>query len=117
MPFPISPLRRFNESLMDDATQVVRDTVYTDVDGYERTTEAVVADTVSFGVDLTASEQIVANQAGYRAQAKRYLPFGTDVTERDRLQVGDRTYEIESINTETSDGLSAAVELLVRRTT
>lgn len=102
---------------MDDATQVVRETVYTDVDGYERTTEAVVADTVSFGLDLSSSEQIVANQAGYRATGRRYLPFGTDVTERDRLQVGEKVYEIESINAETSDGLRAAVELLVRRTT
>lgn len=113
MPFPIAPLRRFNESMMDEPTEVLRLTETEVEPGYPRTVWATVASTKSFGLDLSAQEQIVANQAGYRAQGRRYLPFGTDARPEDRLKVGSKTYDIESVNSETSPGLSAAVECLV----
>ncbi len=114
--FPIAPLRKFSESLMTDVTQVLRFTETETEAGYPRPVWATVSTTVSYGTDLSANEQIVANQAGYHASAKRYLPFGTDVTVADRLQVGTKVYEIASMNSETTPGLTASVELLVSRT-
>lgn len=102
---------------MNDATQVIRDVEYIDARGLTRTTPQVVADTKSFGLELSEQEEIVANQANYHAQAKRYLPYGTDVRHGDRLNVNGVNYEIESVNNEISDNLKAVVECFVFRIT
>lgn len=115
MSFPIRTLRRFNESRMDEETDVLRQTEVETEPGYPTVVWNVVQRTVSRGRALGASEQIVANQAGYTATGRRFLPFGTDVAPEDRLKVGETVYEIESVDSETSPSQRAAVECLVRR--
>ncbi len=101
---------------MPDQTEVIRSVTTETEPGYPRTTDSVVLTTKSRKRAMNAREQIVANQAGYRADAMVHLPFGTDVRPDDRLRIDGHVYEVRSVNTETSAEFKAHVEATVSRT-
>lgn len=106
--------RRAARRMMVDPTDIIRDVETEDEEGYPRITPAVVATTRSWGDTLGASEQIVSNQAGYDANAVRYLPVGTDVRHTDRLQIGTKLYDIESIEDQGTEAYRVHIRVLVR---
>lgn len=112
----IDELRSFAQAFMVEDTDIIRD-VETEVEaGYPRLTPTVVENTRSFGESIGAREEIVLNQAGYEADAARYLPFGTEIYVSDRLSVGDATYEITAIDTkETTAAFTPYVRVFVKR--
>lgn len=109
-------MRSISEGAMYDVTEILRGVETETEPGYPRTTDTIVATTKSRGEALSAREEIVANQAGYKADAKRFLPFGVDVRNTDRLRINGVVYEVLSVASETSSSLQAHVECLCRRT-
>ena len=117
MPFPIGAFRNLSQNVfgMPDQTEIIRDVETEDEPGYPRNTPQVIATTKSRGEALSAEERIVANQAGYHASAKRFLPFGTDLRPSDRLRIAGEVYDVVRVNSETSDAFKAHVECVVSR--
>lgn len=114
--FPIAPLRNLSRGLMTEETFRLRQMWDESEEGYPRALEQYdTLPTVSYGEVLSANERTNANQMGYQVDAKRCLPVGTDVLPGDRLQVGERVYDISAVLDDTTEDLMPHLEVWVRR--
>lgn len=103
LPRGILSLRSFARRHMTEPTEILRSTEVEVEAGYPRLQWSTIATVKSWATPLSQREALVANQMQYRVDGTRYLPVGTDVLPKDRLKVGEKTFEIAGIQESTPD--------------